>query len=216
MKAILISLVESIFANPANYGIFLLCCIVLTAIVTIKIKGFLNKCKNSNKKFGNIDKSFVNVNEKMDSFGGKLDAIGASLMNLCTALHEKKVVVKNYTPQALIQSSSPINLTENGIKFVEKSGAKTAYLSMKQELTDKVLSNAPYKNYLDFEQACLRAIDNTQREELNEPKNYIYENPVTNGIAVTIYDIVKMIGIMLRNDILKEHKDIVTSSLKKK
>ncbi len=209
MQTILIELVKIITDNPANIGIFFLLFVSLAVWITCKVKDFYYKnCKVRKDNQERIDREFNEIKKEGEERDSKINLIIHKINNICHSLK-----IEDIAPTNLYQANSPLALTDLGRELMIDCGANDVYKELKAFFIEKVKKESPFSNYLDFEEKCFNVIFvESNNKAFDQVKNFVYENPTYKKAPISLFNIIKMLSIILRNELLINNKDIVKTS----
>lgn len=156
-------------------------------------------------RFSKIEKNSAII----DIVKKDIEIIKQALVSISTALFENKLVSTNY-----YMATSPLSLTDMGKNVLDESGAINSYASIKTDLIKTVISEK-YDSYLDLAQKCHLVIMDNEKY-FSTAKNFVYNNPTYQKTPLKFSDIVMMLSIVLREDVIAENDDIVLNKKKGK
>lgn len=188
----LISSNSAILTNPDL--IFLKDYWVLIAAAGTFIFFSIKGCWKLTKKISKIDGLDTDMNvikRDVATIKGKISTVEKLLKNILNS---------NMTPTAtgLMQSNSPLQLTEKGNNLLEDCGFKEIYQTNKESILSLVKRQNPKLKY-EAQETSMSVIMDISNEEFMSPiKKYSFEH------GLNLIDVLKVSSIFLRDEIIKE------------
>jgi len=187
MEPVLLALIEQL-----DRGAFVLIAILLVFILfTYKIGSWKEIFNNHNKRLDNVE------------------AIKDTVISLSTKID---LIYQNTLSNPLVQSQSPISLTESGKTISKEVGANDIFDKHWDKLLKLIDKKSP-KNAYDIQQ-CAFSIAKEQLIELLNEDDLVNIKKVAFSHGILVEDIMSVFGILLRNKTL-EVKDIPISDVDK-
>ena len=181
MSLLLVTLSKELNSSVFVLLIVLMVVIALVAKVSSKLGMWTEKFKNQDEKLSNVQK----VSDTVIELKTKID-----------------LIYHNTVPNPLLQSSSPIELTEKGIDVSKEINANTIFEKYKGKLKKSVNSKNP-KNAYDIQQISIEVAKNDLKNLLDEQEVLLLKDKAF-AKGCLLEDILYIFAILLRNDLLSE------------
>jgi len=168
------------------------------SIIVLLVR-FAYKQGQADEKISSIETTVTDTSHKVDGLGRKLTSIISYL-----GTRDSKAM-------AVINSGSPMELTDLGQDLLNASGGKEFVESHLDGLLQLIEKDSP-KTGLDVENAAKGIIvDVSDNSDFRQIKNFIYNNPSYKDIDVSLATLATVIGIFLRDFYLEKHPEVTDS-----
>lgn len=189
-----IELIKEILGSNAGTFAFVLFSLLLIGWVVYKITSFTTVWKMKENEIEKLD-------DKVDTFSGKVDKIESkvdALSNDISFIKMQLNLLNFNASNSLVQSHSPISLTEIGVKVAKEMGVEQIIANNWDKIYSYVDVNVSSKNAYDIQQFCIEAasihLDKLLSvEDLGRIKMFAYNA----GRPLGYYG--GMIGILIRD-----------------
>lgn len=189
-----IELIKEILGSDAGSFAFVFFCLLLIGWAIYKITSFTTVWR---MKEDEIDK----LDGKVDSFCGKVDKIESkvdALSNDISFIKMQLNLLNFNASNSLVQSHSPISLTEIGVKVSKEMGIEQIIANNWDKIFSYIDVNVSSKNAYDIQQFCIEAasihLDKLfSVEDLGKIKMFAYNA----GRPLGYYG--GMIGVLIRD-----------------
>ncbi len=172
--------------------------LVLTAVpVILVLCGLLYK-------FGRFSKEFEGVAKSVKSMGTDIRKNTMTLKSITTHLYSS-----GNATHGLFEHNSPITLTELGKNVLVESGGEE-YLNRNYTSLIEEMEGENLKTALDVQNYSSSLLfQKTEGDGFKDIKDWVYNNPVYNEINITMAEIIRVMGVSLRDKYLEKHPDLI-------
>ena len=175
--------VLKIFIEQLNSSvIILLVLLVLAFFLLYKIGGWINNFEHDKKR---LDK-FEEKTEKFIEIATKVD-----------------LIYQHVNPNLAVKNTSPLSLTEAGKKMQKEMNADIVFNRIVASEKEKILKSHKEKNAYDIQMACVEWSKKYTLPLLTEVELDVIKKVAFNN-GILLEDVLAILGIMMRNHILKE------------
>jgi hypothetical protein len=159
-------------------------------------------------RFCNIEKQISSHGKDVVEIKTDISKINISLLRVVSYICTKD---NNINP-GIFSSNSPLHVTPKGMEILKDSGGIDFIDGNLESLIGKVEAQNPATNY-DVQQKAFDVIflESTNSENFKKIKEYAYQNPVIDhnpDRPLSLFDIVKAMGIYLRDKFLEKHPEL--------
>ena len=190
MNKLFLLLIEQL--NSAVFVLLILLAVVfyLAIEITKKITKWTTHNENRENNQKDKNKEFKGIFEKIEK---KLEIL--------PVLKDRVDVIYRNTPNAILRSESPLNLTGKGKEISDEIQAPKIFNKYLEELTSKFDENN--LNAYDIQARSFKIINQYFKEIILEDELEILKNKAYNE-GILLDDILSIFGILLRDKILKD------------
>lgn len=213
---------EYLFKEHPEVFFFILAMIIGFIVIGMffNLKNKLSDIKNNSDKVPGMERDHLvnmnvsaNIEKKLDNtLLPKMEKMseGIILMNINIGVIASHIAQNTGFDKNLIQSNSPITLTQIGESLLTESNGREFVDSFKEKLITELESKKP-QTQLDVENQARVVLNlQTNSSEFNKVKEYIYNNPVykANNVNVNISLIIYLMAIYLRDKYFDIHPEL--------
>ena len=152
------------------------------------------------------------IHEKVETLSTKVETIIEFLSDIYGALVTKKMIdpavaLKKFS--ALSVTLSPRRMSELGLELYQKSGMQLLFENNKNRFIEKIEKQKPAAA-LDVEELALSILYNSTHEPVFKPvKDWLFNNPVFNGLDIDMSAICLVASFELRDIYLEKHPELL-------